>query len=321
MSSAVIYGLFDPESDHLRYVGKTTNIAKRYESHLYESAKRSRKPYSRRWIASLLARGLKPKMEVLDIVSSAVANDAERCWIASMRLAGCKLTNRTDGGDGQSKGYQWSAEARRKIGLAGRGKKRSDETKAKLRAAFSKPEEVAKRRARVEWLKQNNPDWLAKVRVGFSGRAHRKESIEKISASWTDERKAAHAAEKSALPFDDRWRKQLSAALAGRWERDRGKPISSEHKEALARGRKARWDAWRAAGKPRLNYSTRRKDTRFLECGGEKMTISEWSERTGIKRHTIEARIFKGGWSVELALTTPTGALHGSRLKKKSKTS
>lgn len=303
MKSAVIYGLFDPVTNYLRYVGKTVSMAKRMECHIYNAKKKGKKVYSRRWIASLLNKGLRPQMEILEEVGEDQANDAERFWIAAMRLAGCRLTNRTDGGDGQPKGYKWSDEARRKISLAGRGRKQSEETKAKLRAAFRTPDEVAKRRARTERLKKN-PEWLAKVRLGFAGREHREESKKKIAASWTEERKKAHAIEKSSLPFDDRWKKQLGDALQKRWERDRGKPISQEHKEALARGRKARWDIWRAEGKPKIEKKPR-SDARFIELNGEKLHLAEWSKRTGIKRETISVRISQLGWSIEKALTTP----------------
>ncbi len=47
-----------------------------------------------------------------------------------------------------------------------------------------------------------------------------------------------------------------------------------------------------------------RRDTTFIEFRGEKLSISDWSERTGIDTHTIRARI-KRGWSVDRALSEP----------------
>lgn len=41
----------------------------------------------------------------------------------------------------------------------------------------------------------------------------------------------------------------------------------------------------------------------IIEFNGDKKTIIEWSEITGINPITIQARIFRYGWSVEDALT------------------
>lgn len=53
--------------------------------------------------------------------------------------------------------------------------------------------------------------------------------------------------------------------------------------------------------------------SRFLTFGGERKTISQWAEITGISRNTIKNRI-NHGWSVELALTTPPRAWGGGAL-------
>lgn len=45
-----------------------------------------------------------------------------------------------------------------------------------------------------------------------------------------------------------------------------------------------------------------RRNTLFLTANGETHTISEWSRITGIKRSTINNRIFRG-WTHERALT------------------
>jgi hypothetical protein len=50
-----------------------------------------------------------------------------------------------------------------------------------------------------------------------------------------------------------------------------------------------------------------RRSSRFLEYRGERRTLSEWSERTGMSPHNIKRRIDILGWSVEKALSTPKG--------------
>lgn len=43
----------------------------------------------------------------------------------------------------------------------------------------------------------------------------------------------------------------------------------------------------------------------YLEYNGERHTLSEWSQITGIGSSTIESRLMRYKWSVEKALTTP----------------
>jgi hypothetical protein len=47
-----------------------------------------------------------------------------------------------------------------------------------------------------------------------------------------------------------------------------------------------------------------RRDNVFYEFRGEICTISQLSDRTGLKYDTIYARLNKLGWSIEKALTT-----------------
>jgi hypothetical protein len=49
-----------------------------------------------------------------------------------------------------------------------------------------------------------------------------------------------------------------------------------------------------------------RSTNKRIEYNGETHTISEWSDKTGIPRKTLEKRLGKYGWPVERALTTPS---------------
>lgn len=51
--------------------------------------------------------------------------------------------------------------------------------------------------------------------------------------------------------------------------------------------------------------SRNRRNSHMLTYNGETKTISEWSEITGIKYHTLKQRINKYGFTVEEALTIP----------------
>lgn len=54
----------------------------------------------------------------------------------------------------------------------------------------------------------------------------------------------------------------------------------------------------------RYTQMTNTRWNKYLECGGKRQTISQWSRETGLGYKTIQCRI-KYGWSVERALTTP----------------
>ena len=235
-----IYGLIDPRSNEVRYIGKSANPTERLATHVRE-ARQGHVLHSRRWIDGLLKSGMRPDLWVIDRASThSDANELERFWIASFRLMGANLTNRTDGGDGQSPGYRPSAEVVEKIASKRRGSKASPETRERMRTAFNTPEMRALRSQNTKRL-ANSPEWREKIGRGNRGKRLSEETKRKQSASWTPERKAAHAKEKSALPFDDRWRAQLAAAI------------------------KARWDKYRADGCPKRTYSKKTK-TKCSPC-------------------------------------------------------
>ena len=54
-----------------------------------------------------------------------------------------------------------------------------------------------------------------------------------------------------------------------------------------------------------MTQGNNRRSNRKLELNGSKHTIAEWSRKTGIRPDTILYRI-NHGWSIEMALTTPT---------------
>lgn len=54
----------------------------------------------------------------------------------------------------------------------------------------------------------------------------------------------------------------------------------------------------------RKEQARNRRDNHFLEFRGNRATIAEWSEVTGIRYDNIKNRINNLGWSVQRALTT-----------------
>lgn len=89
-----IYGLYDPDTDELRYIGKANNAAKRLKTHVLE--RKLNRPINR-WVNKLVVQGKCPVMRVLEIAQSNEWETAERRLIAFYRLT-TNLLNVADGG-------------------------------------------------------------------------------------------------------------------------------------------------------------------------------------------------------------------------------
>ncbi len=98
MKTTNIYTLTDPITKKIRYVGKANNIKERYRAHLNKAIKCSL--HKKNWIESLKRKGVKPIMEVIDIVSIEDWFFWETYWISQIKTWGFNLINQTEGGDG-----------------------------------------------------------------------------------------------------------------------------------------------------------------------------------------------------------------------------
>lgn len=101
MQTVYIYGLRDPCSDEIRYIGKTKSLRLRLEAHTKDATSNKGKAG---WIAELASIGLTPEMVTLQVCDSDTWRDAEIAWIAHGRAEGWPLFNITDGGE---EGGKW----------------------------------------------------------------------------------------------------------------------------------------------------------------------------------------------------------------------
>jgi hypothetical protein len=62
---AYIYALIDPETDEIRYIGRTVNAHTRYLDHLNTKTPGAKKI----WIDSLLNKGLKPLVKIIEVLN------------------------------------------------------------------------------------------------------------------------------------------------------------------------------------------------------------------------------------------------------------
>lgn len=177
MKTVYIYTLSDPRTHEIRYVGKTVNIEKRYREHLNEYKSRT---YKEQWIHGMKKIGMKPILEVLDIVNDEDWCYWEKWWICMLKTWGIRLTNIGIGGEGgtmteetkkklsealkgkQSRlGSKWSEEQRDKTITSLVGRKLSEEHTKKIAASNTK--EIDLEKLKAEYEKDNSYERLCEI--------------------------------------------------------------------------------------------------------------------------------------------------------------
>jgi hypothetical protein len=179
-----IYGLIDPTTLDVRYIGKSNNPYKRlYGRGGHLNPKAASHTHKACWIRSLLRQNLQPTCCILEQCENikAIYDAREINWIAFGRQIGWLLTNATDGGDGSQLG-QISDSGRRAIiesNKRRRGEHHSEKTKIKISTALKGIRRSKKTREKISEV--------AKLRVGpknsMFGKHHSTKTREKISES------------------------------------------------------------------------------------------------------------------------------------------
>lgn len=170
-----IYALLDPETQAIRYVGKTSQpLRTRVRAHI-NRAQGQKQIRSAKWIADLRAKSLEPVAIVLE-QTQADWEAAERFWIASLRATGTDLLNMTAGGSA-TPGLRLSPEAKAKVSAAAR-RQFSDPMARKRAAEF----------ARAAW---DDPDYVSRMKEKHRERAtkpeYRANQSAKKKALWATE--------------------------------------------------------------------------------------------------------------------------------------
>ena len=93
-----IYKLIDPITEEIRYIGKTNNPKNRLNSHIYRAKTSDSVQHVLFWIKSLINKGFKPQMEVIETCCQETWSDREIYWIAKHKEMGCRLCNHQKGG-------------------------------------------------------------------------------------------------------------------------------------------------------------------------------------------------------------------------------
>ena len=247
-----IYGLADPETGLVRYVGKSVNLPSRYAEHL-RAGDRS---YRANWIRSLDKRGLVPSLVIIDVVEEGADwQERERYWIAFYRAAGNKLTNGTSGGEGlkdptletlrrlseSHKGKVHSEEQRKKMGEGVRRAYQNPELKARLSASQRESWRKRKEAAAAGGLPVRQP-LSAEKRVRFAEKLRQKpgrqeQMREVMRAAWTDKREAFMTEKKARamqqLAQTNTGKSRLPSTVE-KMRAHRGERVSVETREKMA---------------------------------------------------------------------------------------
>lgn len=183
MVNSFIYGLVDPETLELRYVGKTRVGMKR--------ALAQHSARCRNWIRKLKRRGLVQEVIVLEETND--LNEAERRLISLFRRLGHPLTNVADGGEGNSKGTP----------SAFKGRKHTEQSKLKIAKAVNLRKQSLEKQG-LPWISDESK---ALISSKLKGITRSEETRKRISEA------------RRGITFSEETRRRLSESLKGNQNR------------------------------------------------------------------------------------------------------
>lgn len=135
-----LYGLFDPKTGALRYIGKT-GLLLRVRLNCHVSKAKKGRNHLHNWIRKVG----RPVIELLEEVEGS-GSEAEVQMIAFARLMKTPLVNYTAGGEAGAVGYKHTDEARLRMRLAKLGKRQSEEHRGRRLAASLAEDAQARRK-------------------------------------------------------------------------------------------------------------------------------------------------------------------------------
>lgn len=286
-----IYGLVDPRTETVRYVGVTKRTVKhRLRGHLSHAASGKNFPVCR-WIRKLKTAGLAPFPIAIEITTD---REREVFWVSFYRQQGFTLLNCNAGGGGN---VDAQPETREKMRQAQLGKKLSPEHIEKIRRANTGRvmlrESIEKaRRARIG--AKRTPEMCKRIGDGTRGKKHAKprsqEHRDKISARWKGVKRYS----------------ETDKALMSMMRK--GKPMpprSTEHKAKLSKTAKHAYENSTAEQRQRFRDAQREATCTLSEedvkqirqlYATQKISHQKLGEMFGVKRQAIGKIINRERW-------------------------
>jgi hypothetical protein len=170
----IVYGLYDPRTEKLRYVGQTTYaLSRRVANHVSKHGL-SKTTHVACWLRALSRAGLRPYARTLYVALDRAALDAaEEHMIALFKSLGERLTNHARGGRGNA------------------GVVRSDVTRQRLSKAARESSAAAAHRKVLADARRGTrrpAAWVAKTAAKNKGKHHTDATKRKIAEARTNKR-------------------------------------------------------------------------------------------------------------------------------------
>ena|ERR1017187_915192 len=193
MATWTVYGLTDPDSGCIRYVGCTKkSVLSRVRQHVWQSAKETNRKAA--WIRELAIHNCIPGyVELQGDLAVDEWEAAEKAWVSKLKEGDRGLLNDTDGGRGAN-GWVPSESYRRNRSLVLTGRPRSEESRAnQSRATKGKPHSPEHREKLAALLRVRNKSKESREKVSraLKGRIFTAEWMAKIAESKRKTREAA----------------------------------------------------------------------------------------------------------------------------------
>lgn len=209
----LIYGLIDPRTRLIRYVGLSSTGMRRPRRHRTRTGGATHRAT---WLRELARAGFEYEIAILETVDHRdELPDAERWWIAFGRALGWPLTNGTAGGDGS---FGPSGATRDRMRLAHLGKKHTPETRDKMRDAIRAARSTEASKAKTS---------AASVKL-WADPAHREKIVAAMQARPVPDRVREAARTREWTP---EMRAKLSASKIGH-------EVSAATREKISRARR-----------------------------------------------------------------------------------
>lgn len=281
-----VYALVDPSNHEIRYVGRAYDPKSRYKGHLRGALKLADdglvgKTYCKHWMRSLLAKELKPILQILeecDGVEQVCLQ--EDYWIEHYRSQGHRLTNIAKGGLAPMAGRKHTAETKTKMSKSAAGNQNAKGNKGKPHGPM--PEETKQKlseAAKRQWERQKEE--------GYEPPGHSEGTKQKISESLTGRSlseehkkntseglKKAHAEGRVPTGHSEETKQKISESGKGRIPWNRGKQMSEESRKKNSEGQKGK--KFSEETKAKLREAQRRRRAREAE---EKGSLEPFSEQ------------------------------------------
>lgn len=285
-----IYGLYDPSTGELRYIGQTTiPLRRRLAAHMTPSSL-SHPEYRAYWISSILRQGLRPIIKEIATASSREELDRlEVEHIALARLGQVRLVNIEPGGNSLSpEHYTRLAEMKRGI-------PRTPEVRAKISAA-KKGKPSSKRGPMSEEQKVKVSASRKGKLLGATHHQYRGDiSTDFILQRIAEGRTKVQVAEELGVSSTLIHRRLNQAGLTGesrpkgkREAWNKGKAHSAEHVANFAASRKGK-----ATGTDHHFYRHDILDEDLRQKVQEGLTPSQIAKYYGVARITVARRLRK----------------------------